>query len=498
MTKVEQMLLKQVKDRPKLYNKISQHHQTQAIAVILILHVEKQNPSKVMLSGELIDFDETPSPPDVKISRRSLLKSEMSEMSTFSRRSLLKSEESTQSFKTFTSNTTMASRFRLDPIDELSIIQSVRQTFRANGIFQESVTPHYQKGNALTLIKVDDRRFFCLAHDPVTAMDKMIHAKKLVQDLQEKYNRVEANISLSISGGCEYGGIFELTNDYFGDPVNIASKLGEDTAEPGELFVSFGGHELKYIESMKHKVDFEPHTVEISGVEIEYYAMNEKYGQRYIQGERSVVEFNRCGGLMNFFKRSKKPSNATASSPRNVEVLNSPRSESTYNWEELIMLQSDLSGFTRLTKKYGILHFLTLILDCRTIFNRHLEKCTGALLKYDGDNIICKFESTDAAIQFTLRIAQDFEKYNEGKEKDYQIRAKIGIAKGLVLVSDDLDIAGDAWEECCELGEELGKVGEVLVTEAIKSDLKRIPSNCTFELREGNEEVPSHYNIKWT
>merc|ERR1712154_134942 len=99
------------------------------------------------------------------------------------------------------------------------------------------------------------------------------------------------------------------------------------------------------------------------------------------------------------------------------------------------------------------------------------------------------------AIPFVLKVHQDIAKYNEGKEKDFQIRVKIGMAKGLVLVTDHGDIAGDAWEECCQLGEEMGKVGEILVTEAIKDDLTEIPPNCHFEPREGKEDVPNHYNI---
>jgi len=41
---------------------------------------------------------------------------------------------------------------------------------------------------------------------------------------------------------------------------------------------------------------------------------------------------------------------------------------------DCVMLQSDMSGFTRLTKQYGILHFLTLVMHCRIIFKRHLKR----------------------------------------------------------------------------------------------------------------------------
>ena len=37
--------------------------------------------------------------------------------------------------------------------------------------------------------------------------------------------------------GIEYGSLLRLADDAFGDPVNIAFKLGEDVAEPNEILI---------------------------------------------------------------------------------------------------------------------------------------------------------------------------------------------------------------------------------------------------------------------
>ena len=37
---------------------------------------------------------------------------------------------------------------------------------------------------------------------------------------------------------------------------------------------------------------------------------------------------------------------------------------------------------------------------------------SGELLKYKGGNIICKFELTDVAIQYVLKVSQNITKYN--------------------------------------------------------------------------------------
>lgn len=143
---------------------------------------------------------------------------------------------------------------------------------------------------------------------------------------------------------------------------------------------------------------------------------------------------------------------------------------------------------------------MTLILNCRKVFNKHFQKYNGQLLKYDGDNIVCKFTNSTDAIQYGVQVSKDIDAYNDGKEKDHQIRVKIGMGKGLVLISEDGDIAGDGWEDCCMLSEGLAEVGEILVSEAIKQDLDGGTNrlNCKFEPRAETEEMGAHYNVTFS
>mmetsp|Transcript_7053 Transcript_7053/g.8028 ORF Transcript_7053/g.8028 Transcript_7053/m.8028 type:complete len:134 (-) Transcript_7053:141-542(-) len=130
------------------------------------------------------------------------------------------------------------------------------------------------------------------------------------------------------------------------------------------------------------------------------------------------------------------------------------------------------------------------------MFNQHLSACDGELLKYDGDNIICKFNTSKEAIKFVLLVKQDIKDYNKDKEDDHQLIIKLGLAKGAILVSPDGDLFGDAWEDCCNLSEETAQKNEVLVCRTIKEDIDNedMPG-CNFELREKTEQVPLHYNI---
>lgn len=459
---LEKMLLRKVSDRGALYTSITRHNQTQGLAVILILRVRP----KVVTSSQTV--------------------------------------QSTGTTSTFNSHESK----KLDPIEELQIIQRVRQLFEEDDVLLD---------HQFSVVKYDDHRIFILCDDPVIAMKRMLRAKKIVN---EEFASSQT-ASITIRGGCEFGGIFELQGDYFGDPVNTASKLGDDTAEPNELLVSFGGDEARYIKKMKHHATFELGRVEVSGVEIEFYYMEEK--TRKSSTLRSLMS---CCGIPNDRNPSsslivnkneepgagKKTDSSKSNSSNNDDNNNittrssqiikescetNPESCETLGaeWKELIMLQSDLSGFTRLTKKYGILHFMTLIMNCRKIFEAQLRASDGELLKYDGDNIICRFPCSKVAISCVLEVYRDIAEYNKDKELDFQIRCKIGMAKGKVLVSSDGDIMGDGWEDCCTLSEEMAKIGEILITEEIKNDLNGIAVDCEFEPRPETEDMAPHYNL---
>lgn len=355
-----------------------------------------------------------------------------------------------------------------NPEEQLQIMQKVRTLFETE-IFDQ----HFR------LVKYDDVKIFCISDDPMSAMKGMLCARKWVGNVSTP------TMSVQISAGCELGTLFVIKNDYFGDPVNIASKLGEDTAKAGEVFVSLGNStkESKYIKAFR-EATFTPRSVHISGVDISYYSMKEKVQRKIACMPKFNSSRSNRSLVTTQLSREITPASFTGGSKKETKR------------EDMIFLQSDLSGFTKLTKKYGILHFLTMILHCRRIFNENLKSCDGAeLLMYDGDNIICKFSSSVIALKFILQVYNDVDKYNANKEKDYHIRTKFGLAKGSVLVSEDGDIVGEAWEKCCALSEDKAEVGEILVTEEVKDDLEQHTFGCTFDFRPPCTNCPPHYNV---
>jgi len=408
----------------------------------------------------------------------------------------------------------------IEPLDELDIIQKTRAVFSEKNVFNKQ----------FQLVKYDDHRIFVMSTDPIMAMKGMLRAKELIGTVDINSD----DVNLQITGGCEYGDLYELPNDYFGNPVNIASKLAEDTAKPGQLLVSFGSLSPNPINFMP-RVTFFPSVVEVSGVSIEHYIMTQKpksqlfraLSDRKVKNRSSGSSSNRSlratkspsvrpstpkmdleveyAGLMAQSSSSLGAEYAKVIMSKGINMRTKERSVGKHlplqpkkqgpGFESMVLLQSDLSGFTRLTKQYGILHFLKLVLNCRKAFKRSIVNFPGKIIKYDGDNIICRFKTSKDALDCVFEIMKDIQTYNFRKKKDYQIHVKFGIAKGEAIIAKDGDIVGHAWEECCSLSEDIAKVGDILISEEVRKDLLATSSDYNFDLRKNEDDVHRHYNV---
>ena len=68
--------------------------------------------------------------------------------------------------------------------------------------------------------------------------------------------------------GLGHGPMYDLGDDVFGDEVNLASKLGEDLAEPGEILLTRAAADLVPQRLEQHAV--ETRQTSISGVVVDY------------------------------------------------------------------------------------------------------------------------------------------------------------------------------------------------------------------------------------
>ena len=386
-----------------------------------------------------------------------------------------------------------------DPMLKLGINMYLRSVLEATAIAMDKENTNERA----KLIKYDDERAFLFHENADIALRSACQAHLVAKYCNEKFS-AEKQVSISVTCGLEVGNLLLLVGDYYGDAVNVASKLGEDHAEAGQILISHPCHDAiaALDPELLSRLGVEDGFVKISGVEIPYksISMENEATQDYFLAKSqmpdqetllSIVEVSNpprrvCLGLLE---------QAPAQVTRAREALQEQR-------QVVTMLQSDMSGFTRLTKQYGILHFLTLVAHCRKIFKECLPPNEGSIVKYDGDNVIAKFESPTHCLAAVRAIHAAIDAYNVGKEKDYQIRIKLGVSHGEVLIVNH-DIVGESWEDCCALGEDTAEVGEVLVTCAVHRHLQTCPAQedsrlFSFESRQvevDHGEVLKHYNV---
>ena len=120
-------------------------------------------------------------------------------------------------------------------------------------------------GHGGLLVKAEADNLFCL-------FDTVADAVRAGQDIMERLNAANLLLPedrrLFVSIGIGYGNILNIEDDdLFGNEVNLASKLGEDVAERGEILLTAAAR------SQLREVDItaREETVSISGLDVTYY-----------------------------------------------------------------------------------------------------------------------------------------------------------------------------------------------------------------------------------
>jgi len=138
-------------------------------------------------------------------------------------------------------------------------------------------------------------------------------------------------------------------------------------------------------------------------------------------------------------------------------------------WEaygaERAVVALDLSGFSRLTERRGILHFLALIQEMREATRPIVEAAGGEVVKYEADNMFAVAPSVDAALDLSLAIVDHYAARNRDREDDARIHVSIGIDFGRLLLIPGVELFGAPVNFACKLGEDVADHGEILITE---------------------------------
>lgn len=146
------------------------------------------------------------------------------------------------------------------------------------------------------------------------------------------------------------------------------------------------------------------------------------------------------------------------------------------------ILVLDMSGFSRLTIEFGIIHYLAMIEQMDTSTRPAVEGNGGTVIKQEADNLFAVFDTPRRAVEGALDIFRSFEAVNAAVPSNRDLYGSIGIGYGDLLIIGEEDVFGNDMNLACKLGEDLANPGEILLTTSAHENLE--PDRFDFEPKE--------------
>lgn len=140
--------------------------------------------------------------------------------------------------------------------------------------------------------------------------------------------------------------------------------------------------------------------------------------------------------------------------------------------EEWAVLYTDLSGFSRNTAEFGIIHFLQVIHESKKLLIPVIELHDGILLKTEGDSMLIIFRNPARAVDCGVAMQAACLEYDRERSDPEKLLLCVGIGRGRVLRISDTDVFGAEVNAACKLGEDTAKAWEILVTEPVRDAVR--------------------------
>lgn len=144
----------------------------------------------------------------------------------------------------------------------------------------------------------------------------------------------------------------------------------------------------------------------------------------------------------------------------------------------------DMCGFSRLTLRHGITHFLAMIHRLHGLVRPIVEAHHGHVVKTEADNVFATFPEVGPAISAAREVQQRLDAANVFLPEDWDLHASIGVGFGEVLMIGDHDFYGSEINIASKLGEDLAGPGEVLLSEAAYQRAQTDGTSVAVERRE--------------
>lgn len=131
----------------------------------------------------------------------------------------------------------------------------------------------------------------------------------------------------------------------------------------------------------------------------------------------------------------------------------------------------DSSGFTRLTKSHGIIHFLSLVVSMRDLVEP-LCDAHGAISHWaEADNVYAIFETAGDALRCAMEIQTVVPAANDSRSEAERLPVCIGLGAGRMLRIGGENVYGDEMNLASKLGEDIAAPDEILLTPTVLAEV---------------------------
>src|SRR5574339_982699 len=135
----------------------------------------------------------------------------------------------------------------------------------------------------------------------------------------------------------------------------------------------------------------------------------------------------------------------------------------------------DMSGFSLLTRKYGIVHYLSMVRRMQLTTKPIVKSYGGSMIKYEADNCFAVFPDPLSAVNAAIAMQHAFTASNLLTNDDLDIYIACGIDYGKLLILEQEDCFGDPVNRASKIGEDIAAAGEILIT---KEAMEMIPAEA--------------------
>ena len=131
---------------------------------------------------------------------------------------------------------------------------------------------------------------------------------------------------------------------------------------------------------------------------------------------------------------------------------------------ERVVFVLDMSGFSLLTRRYGIVHYLAMVRRMQLTVEPIIVSFGGSVLEFEADNCLAIFPDALPAVRAAVTMQLVLDASNLLTPDDLDVRISCGIDHGQILIIGDDDCFGDAVNRAYKLGEDVAGPGQILAT----------------------------------